>query len=381
MITEFIAHQDVIHADEIAPGAPLKQSEISRFIRAVDAEDFKKNDNGLTKLEGQFKAKSLLDLAKEAAEREPVIVSAPSQTAPREEVEQLDLEPPILAPEDAEKIDRLPQDTTNRSGAADLAETGPVAPDELDENISPPGNPDVDGDPQEHLQGAKPETVEPAASISLADYETAKTQAYDRGLEAGKQQVRDEVEEMMSHALGLLENTVTAFAEQADGAVEVLARTIEQSIISLASSRAGAQIETTPKAFAARIQKLVERMGTATQSPIIRLHPSDVIVLTSVLEQSSSLLNLRLVSDDTLQRGDVELSLEGVQLTDVLPRIDTTTAVVEYVPLKLADDALLGAEKDNSMDYVDEKALVTEQNEAFIGPRLPNADKAENLDR
>ena len=377
MTGEFIPHQGAINADEIVQGVPLKQSEISRFIRAIDAEVYQKSDNALVKPEGAFKPKSLLDLAKEAAERDPVVVPEPSQPKADNVISE-------AAPE-THDADPQPQDVS------DIAERDALVEPEITVPLDAQPSPNV-SDATAPLEGQESETpeigtTEPSTaslsqSVSTEDYEAAKAQAYEQGLEAGKQEVRDQVEAMMSHALGLLEQTVEAFAEQAAGAVEELAITIEQSVNSLASSRAGAQIETTPKSFAARIQKLVERVKTATDSPIIRLHPSDVMVLKPVLEQSSALLNLRLVGDETLQRGDVDLSLEGVRLTDVLPRIEPVQAVIEYVPLTLAEDALHAAENTAEADLAKQHSptLASEAGADLIGPQLPDATKANPRD-
>ena len=375
MTGEFIPHRGAIHADEIVQGVPLKQSEISRFIRAIDAEGYQKSDNTLVKPEGAFKPKSLLDLAKEAAEREPVVVPEPSQSKADDPASE-------AAPE-IHDADLQPQDTSNLAERDALVEPEITVP--LDAQLSPnvsDATTSSEGQESEipEIGSAKPTTEPLPQSVSTEDYEAAKAQAYEQGLEAGKQEVRDQVEAMMSQALRLLEQTVEAFDEQADGAVEELAATIEQSVNSLASSRAGAQIETTPTAFAARIQKLVERVKTATVSPIIRLHPSDVMVLRPVLEQSSALLNLRLVGDETLQRGDVDLSLEGVMLTDVLPRIEPAQAVIEYVPLTLSEDALHGAEHTAEADQAEQHPLTSKADADLIGPQLLDVTEAKPRD-
>ncbi|CRK76128.1 flagellar assembly protein H [Nereida ignava] len=377
MTGEFIPHQGAIHADEIVQGVPLKQSEISRFIRAIDAEGYQKSDNTLVKPEGAFKPKSLLDLAKEAAEREPVVVPEPSQP-------KADNVIPEAAPE-THDADPQPQDVSDLAGRDALVEPEITAPlDAQPSSDVSDATTSSEGQESEipEIGPAEPTTEPLPQPVSTEDYEAAKAQAYEQGLEAGKQEVRDQVEAMMSHALGLLEQTVEAFAEQADGAVEELATTIEQSVNSLASSRAGAQIETTPTAFAARVQKLVERVKTATDAPIIRLHPSDVMVLRPVLEQSSALLNLRLVGDETLQRGDVDLSLEGVRLTDVLPRIESVQAVIEYVPLTLAEDALHGAAGTAEADLAEQHppTPTSEADADLIGPQLPDATEANPRD-
>ena len=377
MTGEFIPHQGAINADEIVQGVPLKQSEISRFIRAIDAEVYQKSDNALVKPEGAFKPKSLLDLAKEAAERDPVVVPEPSQPKADNVISE--------AVPETHDADPQPQDVSDIAERDALVEPEITVP--LDAQPSPnvsdaTGPLEVQESETPEIGTAEPSTEPLSQSVSTEDYEAAKAQAYEQGLEAGKQEVRDQVEAMMSHALGLLEQTVEAFAEQADGALEELATTIEQSVNSLASSRAGAQIETTPKSFAARIQKLVERVKTATDSPIIRLHPSDVMVLKPVLEQSSALLNLRLVGDETLQRGDVDLSLEGVRLTDVLPRIEPAQAVIEYVPLTLAEDALHAAEHTAEADLAEQHSPTptSEPGADLIGPQLPDATEANPRD-
>lgn len=375
MTREFVPHQEAIHADEIVQGAPLKQSEISRFIRAIDAEVYQKSDNALVKPEGKFRPKSLLDLAKEAAEREPVVVPEPSRPKADDAVPEV-----IIEPDDA---DVQPQDNSNLDLSEARVEDEAAAPVHTKQSTGAPDPTDSSGAEVGQMPESGPAETnsEPShQSFSEEDYEAAKAQAYEQGLEAGKQQVRDQVEAMMSHALGLLEQTVEAFSHQADGAVDDLATSIEKSVISLASSRAGMQIETMPNVFAARIQKLVERIKTAANSPIIRLHPSDLIVLKPVLEQSSALLNLRLVGDETLQRGDVDLSLEGVRLTDVLPRVEPVQAVIEYVPLTLAEDALHGADNTWDADATKQQMAELDVADDLIDPLLPDPVGANSRD-
>ena len=60
-----------------------------------------------------------------------------------------------------------------------------------------------------------------------------------------------------------------------------------------------------------------------------------------MLEQSSDLPDLRLVGDAELCRGDIDLTLEGVRLIDMLPSIDNSPVCVEYVPLVLSADVVI----------------------------------------
>ena len=171
---------------------------------------------------------------------------------------------------------------------------------------------------------------------------TAATEdAYQRGFLEGQKSAETEVERMMSHALGLLTQVTQSFAAQVDGAIEELATSIEASVLSLAASRAGTAIDAVPEAFLQRIKTLADRIHSSATHPIVRLNPLDLLVLKPILEQSQDLLNLRLVSDANLQRGDIDLSLEGIRLTDLLPRVDQPAQDITYTPLVLAADAVL----------------------------------------
>ena len=317
MSAEFIPHGGLIRADDLQQGVPLKPSEITQFIRTIDAEVFERKHAAA---ENTFQPKSLFDLAKAASEREVAHVldaESPPQTEaenPREPLETLetsaiDNTPPFEATSE-------PQDSAEPEPTEDLADDLPTP------------------------ASANPLTPEPEAPEEMAT--TAATEeAYERGFLDGQKSAETEVEHMMSHALGLLDQVTQSFAVQVDGAIEELATSIEASVLSLASSRAGMAIDAVPEAFLQRIKTLANRIHSSATHPIVRLNPLDLLVLKPILEQSQDLLNLRLVSDVNLQRGDIDLSLEGIRLTDLLPRVDQPAQNITYTPLVLAADAVL----------------------------------------
>ena len=317
MSAEFIPHGGLIRADDLQQGVPLKPSEITQFIRTIDAEVFERKHAAA---ENSFQPKSLFDLAKAASEREvsqvldAEIRSQPEAESLREPLESLeaagiDNPPPLEAKSE-------PQD----SAGPELTED-PAADLPTPETASPPA-------------------PEPEAPEDMAI--TAATEdAYQRGFLEGQKSAETEVEQMMSHALGLLAQVTQSFAAQVDGAIEELATSIEASVLSLAASRAGTAIDAVPEAFLQRIKTLADRIYSSVTHPIVRLNPLDLLVLKPILEQSQDLLNLRLVSDANLQRGDIDLSLEGIRLTDLLPRVDQPAQDITYTPLVLAADAVL----------------------------------------
>ena len=320
MSADFIPHGGLIRADDLEQGVPLKPSEITQFIRTIDAEVFEKKHAAA---ENTFQPKSLFDLAKAASEREVAQV----------------LETEIL-PEPEPQTAQEPQDRPENPGPSEADTTPPLeattepqddaeleTKEDLTADLPSPASPEV--------TAPEPESPEDKATAAAVE------EAYQRGFQDGQTSAETEVEQMMTHALGLLNQTTQSFAAQVDGAIDELATSIEASVLSLASSRAGLAIDACPEAFIQRIKTLANRIHTSATQPIVRLNPLDLFVLKPILEQSNDLLNLRLVSDANLQRGYIDLSLEGIRLTDVLPHVYRPTQEITYTPLTLADDAIV----------------------------------------
>jgi flagellar assembly protein FliH len=75
-----------------------------------------------------------------------------------------------------------------------------------------------------------------------------------------------------------------------------------------------------------------------------------------------------LVADESLARGDIDLALEGIRLTDVMPRVEQAQTFVHYVPLTLADDVLDEPEahtSELSLEALDEGQQVDRSDETI----------------
>mgnify|MGYP000100204559 CR=1 FL=1 len=335
MSAEFIPHSGFGKGADLSTGTPLKSAEIASFIKTIGNEVYRKDEAAPKKSQAAFKPKSLLELAQEASERlRREAAAAPAAPSGDDDTG---------LPENDGTDDAAP-------GAALAADPSPE-PD-------PQPQPDVDSDADVDAMpaddpGAGPdiEPSPPAAPLPEPGPDTAaQTQALEeahaRGFAEGQAAARDEVETLMSHALHLLAQTTAAFSDGAGAAISPMARAIESSVISLASARAGAQIDALPKAFLQRIEQLAQRVQHSVATPIVKLHPADLAVLQPMLEQSSKLLNLRLVPAEGMQRGDVDMLLGGIRLTDMLPWVEPPRDLVEYVPMTLAPDAMPDAMPD-----------------------------------
>jgi len=374
MTQDFVPHEGLIRASDVAAGAPLKQSEITRFINTIDTEVYQRDEAAPRKPDAPFKSKSLLDLAREASER-IALQDAARERAQKEAEDAAEKAAPEQPPEPATPGPAAKEETPSATDQAaakvsDQTEPQPLSgadagkqDDSPIEVATEPTTLQPDSlAPETDLGAPDPEPTSPSMAASESVSEQAAdsqiTEAFEAGVLEGQRQARDEVEAMMSHALGLLEQTVEAFQEQGHDASLALRDSISASVISLASSRAGMQIDQMPKAFGARIETLAERIQTSTSAPILKVHPSDLLVLKPCLEQSRKLLSLRLVADESLARGDIDLALEGIRLTDVMPRVEQAPTFVHYVPLTLADDVVDEPETHTpevSLEAVDEK--------------------------
>ena len=373
MTQDFVPHEGLIRASDVAAGAPLKQSEITRFINTIDTEVYQRDEAAPRKPDAPFKSKSLLDLAREASER-IALQDAARERAQKEAEDAAEKAAPEQPPELATPGPAAKEETPSATDQAaakvsDQTEPQPLSgadagkqDDSPIEVATEPTTLQPDSlAPETDLGVPDPEPTSPSMAASESVSEQAAdsqiTEAFEAGVLEGQRQARDEVEAMMSHALGLLEQTVEAFQEQGHDASLALRDSISASVISLASSRAGMQIDQMPKAFGARIETLAERIQTSTSAPILKVHPSDLLVLKPCLEQSRKLLSLRLVADESLARGDIDLALEGIRLTDVMPRVEQAPTFVHYVPLTLADDVVDEPETHTpevSLEAVDE---------------------------
>jgi hypothetical protein len=86
----------------------------------------------------------------------------------------------------------------------------------------------------------------------------------------------------------------------------------------MASVRAGSQIDTMPASFLKRIELMADRVQVIATRPILRLHPADLDAISTLVSGSEALSNVRLIANPDLARGDVDLSLGGVRLADIL---------------------------------------------------------------
>jgi flagellar assembly protein FliH len=112
------------------------------------------------------------------------------------------------------------------------------------------------------------------------------------------------------------------------------------AVLRLAAERAGQAIDADPAPFARRVAALAARLSHAAADFELRLHPDDLarlapLVAAGLSADLAGLACARLVADETLARGDADLSAPGLRLADLLA--DLEPPVPSSVPAPLPD--------------------------------------------
>ena len=67
-----------------------------------------------------------------------------------------------------------------------------------------------------------------------------------------------------------------------------------------------------------RIEQLMSRLGSSLDSPIIKLNKADLRHIEAAKENSETLSNIRFIEDETLNHGDILISLAGIEIEDII---------------------------------------------------------------
>jgi len=95
--------------------------------------------------------------------------------------------------------------------------------------------------------------------------------------------------------------------------VETLAKSIQATILRLASERAGSQIDDMPEAFVNRIDALTCSIGKKINEGQVQLNSDDYALMVPFFPNTT----LDFVANPDLKRGDIVLRFDGIELRDV----------------------------------------------------------------
>lgn len=170
----------------------------------------------------------------------------------------------------------------------------------------------------------------PPPMYSARQLDEARAEAMAAGLEQGRAEAMalTEAERAdLAQAAGALRQALALLAAPPQAQVDALAHAMSVAVLRLASERAGQVIDHEPAPFARRVAALAARLSQAAAGFELRLHPADLarlqpLVAAGLPADLAALAGARLVADETLARGDADLSAPGLRIADLLADLE-----------------------------------------------------------
>ena len=136
--------------------------------------------------------------------------------------------------------------------------------------------------------------------LTLAKSNTANNQ-YDRGfndgLKSGKNERMEEFKQKFLEQDNTLDALISSLSKISFSETQKLEKDIQTSILLLASERAGIAISEFPEHFLKRIEKLINRLGTSAEKPVIKINKSKILHIEIVRENSEKLSKINFIED------------------------------------------------------------------------------------
>ncbi len=346
-----MASEQITYADEQAelPNA-LEDSEIARIMKLVSGSGYKKSENAPTRIKQEFKPRSLVEIAMEAQKKldnedkksknESLQTKGAKQTIDTDTDKNGDEPVKALSAEIEEKDSEQIESPSSLPGNNDIE----LADEQIGLNAATPGDNDTTISSKsaessitepiaDYSEGAQseessiPDNIETHTSQSTDELTVQYNKGYKDGIEAGKDEREIELQEKFSSQLSILDALISNFAKNNYADTELLEKDIRTTILSLASERAGFAIKEMPEHFLKRIDTLISRVGTSSKNPIIKLNKADLNHVEMVKEKSEALSKFTFSEDETLNHGDVAISLGGIEIEDIIEKRISLTPI------------------------------------------------------
>ena len=294
--------------DDYTASSALGEAEISRLIKTAQAAQFIARDGVPKKNENNFKPRSLVEIAFAADKVRQDAQKSHGQTNTSQSTES----------QNDSAAQNLPSSSGEQTGSALLGLSEPVAdvPHISEEQAA------INALQVQH----EADLAALRADLAVQQQLTEK-QAYDRGVAAGieaaksadpteEERALDERRQAEHRDVVLRLEACVASAAGPDAVDEQqLATALQTAVIHLASERAGTAISENPEGIISRIASLAARVKQKSETITVALNSEDLKALTAY---ESGPLGWKYVADDALLSGDIRISLDTIDISDVL---------------------------------------------------------------
>ena len=320
-----------MHPLEEKDDSPLLDADITRLIKLSREVGYKKQDNIPERNLVDFKPVSINKIAAEASPQSQK-VTTPNQM---NEEERAQIQEAEAKTNDINKESDLKKEAQIQEAEA---KNNDITEEKNDLNEESDLNKDKIEDKQDHEQTRK--TIEenlinkPIDPLEKGDNDKALQQnlmpdtnhkdpietAKKEGIEIGKSMAISEMEEdhrKNVDAINLLINNIKA-KETIDKSD--LMNSITDVVTSLASERAGLEIDKTPQVLKDKIVAFVDEIEHATKKVILNLHPKDAELIKQITKGAQLDQNIELKENSELFRGDYILQMGSIEMGNLISK-------------------------------------------------------------
>lgn len=379
-----MASEQITYADEQAelPNA-LEDSEIARIMKLVSKSKYKKSEDAPTRQKQEFKPRSLVEIAMEAQKKpsnedseSKIELEQKENVDEGKENEQSNIDKDVSSEIDEQQLEAVEnissqaeiKENQNEIGPATEQQSSDIAQKNNNISTNQQGTEDSEISETAAEIGNKVEKNQDINSNQFkTETETKKTEnsdlsdtQYDKGFiegfEAGKNEIKKELDEKFDEKINTLESLIVSLTGISSAETKKLEADIQNAILSLSSERAGISIAEMPEKFLTRIETLMSRLGDSINNPTIELNKTDLVHIETVKEKSEKLSRFHFIGKDTLNAGDIVISLGGIEIQDILEnRIS--------IPLSSIDEA---SELINEQSTIEETGNTTSTHSSVI---------------
>ncbi len=277
---------------------PLAPQEIERLLKQTRDAGFHPDENAPRKQRGDFKKSNLIEIARAVSDEKAQKTSSDA--------------------EDSTEV----KDEKNETSVK-------LQTSEYDEDLS--NTLDVPSLEVEEVEMTHEEALDKA-------FEDGKSRGYEEGLEAGRAEGKElgkeegrtegivegkieggnEAEARLSAQVSALEKLITNTINSETLDAGYLRNLLGQKIAEIASERAGSEIAIAPEGFSEKIEKLLDTVSHATETPFIFLNGTDYQSVAHLLIARDSLKKASIQIDSTLRPGDLRIQIGHIGLEDRL---------------------------------------------------------------
>ena len=319
----------------------LAESEVAHLLSTLQNAEFTRSETRNLQKDKSFKPRSLIEIASAAQERKIAVNLAGAVANQASDMTDLADELPDTVAQktsknlsnndpDVSTSENLSPDQSTLESTVFPLTANKIVDEESNNNKVPETT--LASEPQIFdLQGTSDQSSEELATAEdeqngqvSVGFETAN-EAFERGKAEGVIEGREaaiveikaaaelEARAELADKVSAFEEGLAALTKPQALQVETLAKSIQATILRLASERAGSQIDDMPEAFVNRIDALTCSVGKKINEGQVQLNSDDYALMVPFFANTT----FDFVANPDLKRGDIVLRFDGIELRDV----------------------------------------------------------------